>query len=117
MTRVLVTITPRMYRQAIVFSLQRQRPGLDVRIAAPEATHTVLANFLPHLLLHNDNDRLELESVTAVPFRIEVQYSDGMDARISADGEVSRAQDMSAEELLFVVDRAIALADREANLG
>jgi hypothetical protein len=30
---VLVTVTPRMYRQAIALSIQRQRPGLDVNRA------------------------------------------------------------------------------------
>jgi hypothetical protein len=40
-------------------------------------------------------------------------YSDGMDARISADGQVSTASDMSTEGLLRVVDVAIGLAERE----
>jgi hypothetical protein len=44
--------------------------------------------------------------------RVEIQYSDGMDAVINADGAVSRACDMSTEELLQIVDLAISLADR-----
>ena len=113
--RVLVTVTPRMYRQAIALSIQRQRPGLDVRTASPEATEGELADFRPHLLVHNDNAGLGPEAVANIPCRVEVRYSDGMDARISADGEVSNARDMSTEELLRVVDAAIALADRETD--
>ena len=37
-----------------------------------------------------------------------------MDAQISAGGEVSTVRDMSTEDLLGVVDRAIALANPEA---
>ena len=36
--RVLITITPRMYREAIAFSLAQSRPDFEVRIAAPEET-------------------------------------------------------------------------------
>jgi|SRR5215212_3422649 len=115
MIRVLVTVTPQMYRQAIALSVQRQRPGLDVRVASPEATERELANFRPHLLVHNDNDGLGSDAVANIPCRVEVQYSDGMDARISADGEVSTARDMCMEDLLRVVDRASALAERETD--
>jgi hypothetical protein len=113
MMRVLVTVTPRMYRQAIPLSIQRQRSGLDVRVASPQAAEGELAAFRPHLLVHNDNDRLGPEAVEDVPCRVEVQYSDGMDARISADGEVSTACDMCMKDLLRIVDRATALAEQE----
>ena len=36
-----------------------------------------------------------------------------MDARISADGEVSTACDMCMEDLVRIVDRATALAEQE----
>ena len=55
MIRVLVTLSPLMYRQAVALSIQRGRPGLvDVRIAPPEAMEEQLASFRPHLLVHND---------------------------------------------------------------
>ena len=112
MMRVLVTITPQMYRQAVALPIQRQRPGLDVRVASPEATQGELASFRPHLLVHNDNDGLGPEAVAGIPCRVEVQYSDSMDARISAEGEVSTARDMSTEDMLRVVDVAISLAEQ-----
>jgi hypothetical protein len=34
--RALITVTPQMYRQAIALSIQRHRPGLEVRVAAPQ---------------------------------------------------------------------------------
>jgi hypothetical protein len=57
MIRVLVTLSPRMYRQVIALSIQRGRPGLfDVRLAPPEAMEEaeLLASFWPHLLVCND---------------------------------------------------------------
>ena len=100
-------------RQAIALTIQRQRPGLDVKTAPPEASERALADFQPHLLVHNDSDGLGSETVADIRCRVEVQYSDGMDAHISVDGEVTVARDMCMEDLLRVVDRAIALAERE----
>jgi hypothetical protein len=53
--RVLVALSPRMYRQAVALAVQRNRPGLvDVRIAPPEEAEAELASLRPHLLVHND---------------------------------------------------------------
>ena len=111
MIRVLVIITPQMYRQAIALSIRRQRPGADVRIAPPEGSTGELADVRPHLLVHDD-EGLGSEALGGVPYLIEVQYSDGMNARVSANGELSNVRDVSTEDLLEVVDLAIALADR-----
>ena len=121
MIRVLVTLSPRMYRQAVALSIQRNRPGLvDVRIAPPEAMEEQLASFRPHLLVHNDaasadsgSGVLPEAALQVVPHRIEVLYSDGMDARLSADGHISEIRDASTEDLLKAVDAASSLADRE----
>src|SRR5215213_8135701 len=116
MVRVLVTLSPRMYRQAVALSIQRGRPGLvDVRIAAPEAMEEQLTSFQPHLLVHNDprgDSRgggvvpIPEEALEAVPHRMEVLYSDGMDARLSADGRITELRDASTDDLLRAVDAA-----------
>src|SRR5215218_1238447 len=102
MMRVLVAITPQMYRQAIAFAIRRQRPGCEVRVAAPEATKRVLANFRHHLLVHNDSDGFGAEELASVPCRVTVLYSNGMDAWISANGRVSKVRDMSIQDLRHV---------------
>ena len=122
MLRVLVALSPLMYRQAIALSIYRNRPGLvDVRIASPEAMESELVSFQPHLLVHND-ERGGLVPVSevaleAVPHRIEVLYSDGMDARLSADGRITELRDASTEDLLRAVDEAAKIADREETSG
>jgi len=126
MVRVLVTLSPRMYRQAVALSIQRGRPSLvDVRIAAPEAMEEQLASFQPHLLVHNDprgDSRggalpIPEEALDMVPHRMEVLYSDGMDARLSADGRITELSDASTEDLLGAVDAATKLAERDGTPG
>ena len=107
-----------MYRQAIALSIHRNRPGLvDVRIASPEAMEAQLLSFRPHLLVHNDS-RAGLVPVSegaleAVSHRLEVLYSDGMDAILSADGGVTELRDATTDDLLRAVDEAAELANRE----
>ena len=122
MIRVLVTLVPRMYRQAVALSIQRNRPGIvDVRLAPPEEAEAELASFRPHLLVHNDSTSSGLVAIPeaalkAVPHRLEVLYSDSMDVRLSADGRLTELRDASTEDLLGAVDAA-SLAAREESPG
>ena len=106
--RILVTITPRMYREAIALSLREHRPGYEVRIAAPEDVEEEVRAFAPRLLVRHDTDGLDPRALTNVPCWIEVLYSDSMDARISMDGRVEKSRDISTDVLLRVADEAAA---------
>lgn len=110
MARILVTVSPRMYREAIALAIHRHRPDLDIRIAPPETSTGELESFQPHLLVRNDGDGLDAQALAQVGSWVELRYSDGMDARISVDGEVREETEMSMEELLRVVDEAAAHA-------
>ena len=101
---MLVTITPRMYRQAIAFCLSRSRPAFEVRIANPEHAEEEVRTFGPHLLVRNDTDGLEPGVLSRVPCQVEVLYSGGMDARIHLlGGRVEEAEDISTGGLLHVL--------------
>jgi hypothetical protein len=104
--RVLVTVSPRMYRQAIALSIHRNRPGLDVRAAPPEEAERELAAFRPHLLVHNDTAPVSEGALASVPWRVEVLYSDSLSARVVADGRAEEVGDMDVGGLLAVVDAA-----------
>jgi hypothetical protein len=106
--RILVTIMPRMYREAIAGYLLQHRPGYEVRSAAPEDIEEEVILFAPRLLVHNDTDGLDAGVLKSVPCWIEVLYSDSMDARISVDGRVEENPDISTEVLLRVADEAAA---------
>ena len=108
--RILVTVTPQMYRQAIAVSIGSRRPECEVKLASPGSIRGELAVFRPHLLVHSDNDGLGPEAVAGVLCRVTVLYTDGMDALITARGQVREAPDMSMEDLLGVVDSASILA-------
>jgi len=119
-----------MYRQAVALCVQRYRRGLvDVRLAPPEAMEEELASFRPHLLVHNDprgglrggavpipKEALEA-AIKKVPHRVEVLYSNGMDALLSADGRLTELPDASTEDLLRAVDAASELADGGESSG
>ena len=57
--RILVTITPRMYREAIAGYLLQQRPGYEVRSSAPADAEDEVILFAPHLLVHDDTDGVD----------------------------------------------------------
>src|SRR5215213_3512181 len=107
--RVLVSVSPRMYREAIALSIQRNRPGIEVRLAPPEDTEEELASFRTDLLIHDDTAPIPEEALDGVPTRLEMLYSDSMDARVMANGMVSQLRDMSTEDLLRTV--AVAALD------
>ena len=115
MTRVLVTVSPLMYREAIALAIHRNRPDLDVRLAPPDVAERELRSFRPHLLVHNDTAPIPEGALAGVPCRVEALYSDSMDARVSADGRLERIGDMDVEGLLRVVDRAAAFAGGEVD--
>jgi hypothetical protein len=107
--RILVTIMPRMYREAIAHHLREHRPGYEVRIAAPEdAEEEEVRVFTPHLLVHNDTDGLDHRVLANVPCWIKVLYSDTMEARISVDERIEETPDISTDVLLRVADEAAA---------
>jgi hypothetical protein len=88
--RVLVVLTPLMYREAIAHSLRQHRPALEVRIAAPEVAQEDLKEFAPHLLVHSDTDGLERAAVESIPSWVE--------------GHLNKYEDISTDILLGVVD-------------
>jgi hypothetical protein len=107
--RVLVSVSPRMYREAIALSIQRHHPGLEVRISPPEVAEEEVESFRPHLLIHDDTVPIPEEVLEGVPTRVEMLYSDSMDARVRTDGMVSQMRDMSTEDLLRTVSVAATI--------
>jgi hypothetical protein len=106
--RILVTLIPLMYREAIAGYLLQHRPGYEVRSSAPENIEEEVILFAPHLLVHDDTDGLDPRMLRGVPCWIEVLYSDSMGARISVDGRIEVNPDISTEVLLRVADEAAA---------
>ena len=76
-----------------------QPPRHRGKAASPKDAELELAGFRAHLLVHNDIDGLGSEAMGSVFCRVEVPYSDGMDARVRTGETVSQVPDMSTEDL------------------
>ena len=104
--RVLITVSPRMYREVIALFLHQHRPHFEVRIAPPETAEEEVKGFGPHLLVHNDTDGLDERVLQGVLCWVEVCYSDSMDAKISVDGRLEEVKDNSTDGFLRAADEA-----------
>ncbi len=103
--RILVTLQPQMYREALAMALQRHRPDAEVLLGSVESLNVNAERFEPHLLVRNDTDGADMELQRNVLCWIEILYSDGMDARVSLDGEIWNIKDISIDGLLALVER------------
>jgi hypothetical protein len=107
MVRVLVTVEPRMYREAIAFAVQRRRPEAEVLLVPVEVMDGQVKEFAPHVLVRNDFDRaVPEELLSSVVCRMEVLFTDGMAARVSVGGSTYTIEDATMEDLLALVDEA-----------
>ena len=104
--RILITVTPRMYREALALAVQRHRPHFEVRMAPPEDIEELLGRFNPHLIVRNDNDGLDPLLLEHIPCWVEVMYTDSMNAKISVDGSIEEVSDIAIDDLLRVADEA-----------
>ena len=105
MVRVLVTVEPRMYREAIALALQRARPHSEVMLAPEDVLDGQVKDFAPHVMVRNDSDREIPEGLLGgVVCRMEVLYTDGMAARVSVGARSYTIEDASMDDLLSLVD-------------
>ena len=102
--RILISVRPRMYREAIALSIHRHQPDFVVRLGPPEDVIRELARFNPHLLVSNDGEGLNPDALNGLPCWVEVLYTDHMGARIRVDGRVEEVKDMDLQQLFEVVD-------------
>ncbi|CAA9532223.1 MAG: hypothetical protein AVDCRST_MAG05-4534 [uncultured Rubrobacteraceae bacterium] len=109
--RILVALSPRMYREAVTLSIHRNRPGLDVRSSSPKDAERELSAFSPHLLVHNDNAPIPEAALAGVPSRVEVLYTDSMRARTHVCGRAEEVDDMGVGGLLGVIDEVARLPE------
>ena len=86
-------------------------------LAARGLSNDRIASFRPHLLVYNDTAPIAEGALEGVPCRMEVLYSDSMNARLLADGRFEELGDAELGDLLGAVDLAAALAEREGDPG
>ncbi len=106
--RILVTITPRMYREAIAGYLLQHRPGYEVRSSAPADAEEEVILFAPHLLVHDDTDGLDPGVLEASPVGWRCSTATAWARGSAWTGAVEENPDISTEVLLRVADEAAA---------
>lgn len=116
LVRVLVTVSPQMYRQAVALAVLRHRPDAEVLVASPTDLHGQATSFAPHVLVRND-DGESLDATEGVVCWVGVMITDSMNARISVGGSVTDAHDVTLEELLAAIDEAEALVPEDHGDG
>jgi hypothetical protein len=111
MVRVLITLEPRMYREAIASALQRSRPDSEVMLAPEVSLNGQVHDFAPHVIVRSDfHSEIPEEKLGSVVCRVEVLYTDHMGVRVSVVGGRSYTiDDASMEDLISLVDEAEGL--------
>lgn len=109
--RILVTITPRMYREALALSIHRRRPDFEVLLAPPGSLDGEVELFGPHVLVQ-DADQAGLPRALAqgVVCLVRILVTDRIDATIELDGTTSELRDASLDELFAVLEEAEELS-------
>jgi hypothetical protein len=111
MVRVLVTVEPRMYREALAIAAQSSRPAAEVMLVAESVLDGQVDGFDPHVLVRNDGGGAVPEALLgSVVCRVEVLYTDSMATRVSVGGRSFEIEDARMEDLLALMDEAEVLA-------
>ncbi|HEX5915583.1 MAG TPA: hypothetical protein VFY54_20970 [Rubrobacter sp.] len=109
--RILVTITPRLYREVIALSIQRRRPDFEVLLAPPGSLDGEAERFGPHVLVQDDDEAgLPLALAQGVVCRVRILVTDRIHATIELDGTTSELRDVSLDELFAVLEEAEGLS-------
>ena len=112
--RILVTVSPRMYREALALSIHRRRPDFEVLLAPPWPLDGKAELFRPHVLVQ-DADEAGLPPALAqdeqgVVCRIRILTADRIEATIELDGTTSEIHDVCLEDLFEVLEAAERLS-------
>ena len=107
--RVLIAIAPRMYAEALAFSLRKHRPHARVTLLGPsEDVEAEARRARPHLIVANRVPR----AARAGAFWVEVaepmegEGTKRLGAEISANGYSGSVANVSTGDVLAVLDRA-----------
>jgi hypothetical protein len=108
--RILVTITPRMYREVLALSIHRRSPDYEVLLAPPELLDGEAGRFGPHVLVQDVEEAGALLGLPdGVLCRIRILKTERIDAIIELDGTTSEVRDASLEDLFLALEGAESL--------
>ena len=93
--RILVAITPRLYREVLALSIHRRRPDFEVLLAPPGSLDGEAERFGPHVLVQDaDEAGLPRALVQGIVCRVRILITDRIYATIELDGTTSELRDV-----------------------
>jgi hypothetical protein len=116
--RILVTISPRLYREVLALSIHRHRPDFEVLLAPPWPLDGSAERFRPHVLVQDAEEAgLPPALAEGVVCRVRIFLAASMDATIELDGAKSELRDASLEELFVALEEAERLSQGDGGGG
>jgi hypothetical protein len=109
LVRILVTITPRLYREVLALSIHRRHPDFEVLLAPPGALDGRAERFEPHVLVQ-DADDAGPALAEGVVCRLRILKTDRIDATIELHGTATEVQDVCLEDLFGMLEEAERLS-------
>jgi hypothetical protein len=108
--RILVTVSPLMYREAIALSIHDRRPDSEVLLAPPWPMDGRTGRFGPHVLVH-DAEEAGLPPALAggVACRVRVRVAGRVDATVEASGAAYEVRNADLGDLFGALDEAEGL--------
>jgi hypothetical protein len=105
--RILVTISPRMYREALALCIHRHRPDFDVLIAPPWLLDGRAERFEPHVLVQDAEEAgLPPALAEGVVCRVRIlKKPERIEATIELDGTATEVCDACLEDLFRVLEK------------
>lgn len=114
--RILVTVSPLMYRESIALYLHQHSPGSKVMLAPPGPPDGLAGGFDPHLIVRDEDDVLGADAGlrAGALCRVGLFYDgEGMHARIGLDGASREVGNVGMGDLMEVLDQTERLIPQE----
>ena len=112
--RILISITPLMYRQVLALTIRRCRPDFEVLLAPPGSLDGRAQRFRPHVLMQDAEGAVALLGLPdGVLCRVRMLATERVDATVELDGTASEIRDVLFEDLLAVLEEVEALSARD----
>ncbi len=108
--RILVTVSPLMFREAMALSIHDWRPDFEVLIAPPRPSDGRTGRFGPHVLVHDAEETAPPRALAGdLVCRVRVRAAARVDATVEAGGAVSEVRDADLEDLFGALEGAQGL--------
>jgi hypothetical protein len=113
--RILVTISPRLYRETLALAIYRHRPDFEVLLAPLWPLDGRAERFEPHVLVQDVAEAgLPLALAECILCRVRLSIADRIDATIKVDGTNLEVHDVCIKDLLEVLGRAELLSREDS---